>query len=247
MKLLHIVPSFGLGGMEKVICALIQHTTHSYQHIILALNNNVQASRWLQDEPVQFLHFEKPAQRRRFFLALASTLRHVRPDVLMTYTWGATDAIWLGRLTGIQHIIHHEHGFNVDEGRTTLWKRDVIRFLVYRLASKVIVVSHELQTLLQRKYLLTADRVIRIPNGIDTSDYAPDPEERRQIRKQLGFTDTNIVVGFSGRLDPIKHFDLLVQIFSSCVHVNPHLRLLIVGDGPEKKRLGTLCHDKDIQ
>jgi glycosyltransferase involved in cell wall biosynthesis len=233
--------------MEKVICAFIKHTTHSYQHIILALNNNVQASRWLQDEPVQFLHFDKPAQRGRFFLALASTLRTVRPDVLMTYTWGATDAIWLGRLTGIQHIIHHEHGFNVDEGRTTLWKRDVIRFLVYRLASKVIVVSHELQTLLQRKYLLTADRVIRIPNGIDTSDYAPDPEERRQIRKQLGFTDTDIVVGFSGRLDPIKHFDLLVQIFSSCVHLNPHLRLLIVGDGPEKKRLGTLCHDKDIR
>ena len=232
--------------MEKVICAFIKHTTPAYQHSILALDNNTQAGRWLQDEQVRFLDFAKPAQRRRFFQALAGALRHARPDLLMTYTWGATDAIWLGRLAGIRHIIHNEHGFNVDESRATLWKRDVIRLLVYRLASKVVVVSHELQTLLQRKYLLTADRLIRIPNGIDTSHYAPNSEERRQVRKKLGFTDVNMVVGFSGRLDPIKNFDLLLHIFSSCAHKNPHVRLLIVGDGPEKKRLETLCHDKDI-
>jgi len=246
MKLLHVVPSFGLGGMEKVICTFIKHTTPTYQHSILALDNNTQAGSWLQDEQVRFLDFEKPAQRRRFFLALASALRHVRPDLLMTYTWGATDAIWLGRLAGIQHIIHHEHGFNVDEGRATLWKRDVIRLLVYRLASKVIVVSRELQTLLQRRYLLTADQVVRIPNGIDTSYYAPDSEERQRVRKKLGFTDAHMVIGFSGRLDPIKNFDLLLQIFSSCAHKNPHVRLLIVGDGPEKKRLATLCYDKGL-
>ena len=75
MKLLHVVPSFGLGGMEKVICAFIKHTTPAYQHSILALDNNTQAGRWLQDEKVQFLDFEKPAQRRRFFLALAGALR----------------------------------------------------------------------------------------------------------------------------------------------------------------------------
>src|SRR5438552_4160688 len=178
MKLLHVVPSFGLGGMEKVLCALITHTTPSYHHSILALDNNVQAGRWLQDEKVRLLAFEKPAQRRKFFVALARTLRTVRPDLLMTYNWGATDAIWLGRLAGIPHIIHSEHGFNVDEGRATLWQRDVVRLLVYHLAPKMIVVSHELQTLLQRRYLLKADRVIRIPNGIDTSYYAPDPEER---------------------------------------------------------------------
>ncbi|HEY5870000.1 MAG TPA: glycosyltransferase [Candidatus Tectomicrobia bacterium] len=246
MKLLHVVPSFGIGGMEKVICAFIKHTTPAYQHSILALDNNTQAGRWLQDEQVRFLNFEKPAQRRRFFRALAAALRQARPDLLMTYTWGATDAIWLGRLAGIRHIVHNEHGFNVDESRATLWTRDVIRLLVYRLASKVIVVSHELQTLLQRKYLLTADRVIRIPNGIDTSYYAPDPEEQRRVRKSLGFTDAHIVVGFSGRLDPIKNFDLLLHIFASCTRKNPHVKLLIVGDGPEKQRLETWCYAKRV-
>ena len=43
MKLLHVVPSFGLGGMEKVICTFIKHTTPTYQHSILTLDNNMQA------------------------------------------------------------------------------------------------------------------------------------------------------------------------------------------------------------
>ena len=66
MKLLHVVPSFGLGGMEKVICAVIKHTPPAYHHSLLALDNNTQAGRWLQDEPVQFLDFAKPGQRWLF-------------------------------------------------------------------------------------------------------------------------------------------------------------------------------------
>jgi len=108
-------------------------------------------------------------------------------------------------------------------------------------------VSHELQTLLQRKFLLKADRVIRIPNGIDTDYYAPDPEERRRVRKRLGFTDADMVVGFSGRLDPVKNFDLLLQIFSSCVHTHPQVRLLLVGDGPERPRIEAWCQAHGLQ
>jgi glycosyltransferase involved in cell wall biosynthesis len=164
----------------------------------------------------------------------------------MTYNWGASDAIWLGRMAGIRRIIHNEHGFNVDEGKTTHWKRDVVRCIVYRLASTVIVVSRELQTLLEQKYLLKADQVTRIPNGIDASYYAPNSVERQQIRKTLGFQDENVVVGFSGRLDPIKRLDLLLDIFASCVREHSGLRLLIVGDGPERTRLETLCHEKNL-
>ena len=245
MKLLHVVPSFGLGGMEKVICAFIKHTTPPINIAFSPWTITCRLVVGCKTRKCSFSDFAKPVQRRKFFLALAGVLRNVRPDLLMTYNWGATDAIWLGRLAGIRHIMHNEHGFNVDESRATLWKRDVIRFLVFRLASKVLVVSHELQTLLQRKYLLTADRVLRIPNGIDTSYYAPDPEERRRVRQRLGFTEANMVVGFSGRLDPVKNFDLLLHIFSSCVHMHPHVRLLMVGDGPERQRLEAWCHAQD--
>src|SRR2546423_10442341 len=35
------------------------------------------------------------------------------PALRVVVDWGATDAIWLGRLAGIQHIINSDHGFNI--------------------------------------------------------------------------------------------------------------------------------------
>jgi glycosyltransferase involved in cell wall biosynthesis len=252
MRILHVVPSFGLGGMEKVICAFINGTssinnTSSYHiHQILPLNRRTEAGNWIKDKKIQFVAFEKPSERGQFFRALHRVLQTIKPDLLMTYNWGATDAIWLGRIAGIRHVIHSEHGFNVDEGKATYWTRDVGRFLLYRLASKVIVVSRELQTLLQRRYFLGGAHILRIPNGIDASHYSPDSMERKRTRRKLGFEDSDVVVGFSGRLDLIKNLGLLVDVFASCGREHPNLRLLIVGDGPEKIYLETLCQKRCI-
>ena len=215
-------------------------------HEVLALDNCTDASSWIKDKKVRFVEFEKPGERGQFFRTLHGALRRARPDLLMTYNWGATDAIWLGRSVGIKRIIHNEHGFNVDEGKTTNWKRDAARCLVYRLASKVIVVSRELETLLQRRYLLKASQVTRIPNGIDASYYSPDSTDRNRTRRRLGFAETDVVIGFSGRLDPVKNLDRLLDIFAGCHREQSHLRLLIVGDGPERKRLENLCLEKGL-
>jgi len=246
MKILHVVPSFGLGGMEKIICVLIEKTSDQYEHEILALDGNVQAREWIKNSRVKFVKFEKPHKRVGYLNALYRCLRNVRPEILMTYNWGATDAIWLGRLAGIRKILHNEHGFNVEEGTKTIWTRDCFRFVTYRLSSKIIVVSHTLQEMMRNRLILSEDRIKRIPNGIDAFYYCPDRSERQRVRESLGFTDSECVLGFSGRLDPVKNLDLLVDIFQ---HTNPHkypFRLLIIGDGPERMRLEALCQSAGL-
>ena len=246
MRILHVVPSFGFGGMEKIICAVIERTAHRHNHMVLALDGCTRAAAWIMHSEPLFIEFEKPGSRRLFFGSLFKALRLSKPDLLMTYNWGATDAIWLGRLAGIRNIVHSEHGFNVEEGTTTLWIRDCIRFLVYRLSSEVIAVSHELEDMLRCRFLLSKNKVRRIPNGVDPSYYSPNDAERRRVRKSLGFTDVECVLGFSGRLDLVKNLNLLLDIFTACKpYVNP-VRLLVVGDGPEGERLKSRCYDEKI-
>ena len=232
--------------MEKIVCSFVNHTIDLYDHKILALDCCLDARKWINDGRVQFVDFARPDGRLGFFRALHRTLKKVQPDLLITYNWGATDAIWLGRIAGIRRFIHTEHGFNVDEGIATHWKRDVVRFLLYRLVSKIVVVSRELQLLMRCRYLLRSPRVTRIPNGIDSTRYSPDSCVRERMRQKLGFDGNNVVVGFSGRLDPIKNLDLLFRIFARGVREYPNLRLVIVGDGPEKIRLETSCKQESL-
>jgi glycosyltransferase involved in cell wall biosynthesis len=241
MRILYVVPSFGLGGMEKILCTVINNAAKNQQHAILTLDGCATALNWVTNARVEIIPFQKANSRLSFFLSLYNVLRDIQPDLLMTYNWGATDAIWLGRLAGISNIVHHEHGFNVDEGSSTAWRRDLIRFTVYRLVTRLIVVSHDLEEMLQNRFRLSKSLITRIPNGIDTSFYSPNEHERHQMRKSLGYEDAHLVIGFSGRLDPVKNLDMMLDIFLSSNPRDYPFRLMMVGDGPDRAHLEARC------
>jgi glycosyltransferase involved in cell wall biosynthesis len=246
MKIVHVIPSFGLGGMEKVISSLINSTSHKYNHHLLILDGLTDAYQWIKTDQVKGIPFFKNGSHAEYLKQLYKSIKYASPSLLMTYNWGATDAIWLGRLAGVDKIIHSEHGFNIDETRKTLLTRDICRFIVYRLASKVITVSHQLKSFIRRRYYLS-DRTIEIvSNGVDTNLYFPDMDERAKIRRRLGFADGDFVIIFSGRLDPVKNLDLLLDIFDYCRSIDTRIKLLIVGDGPERVRLEKICRTKNI-
>jgi glycosyltransferase involved in cell wall biosynthesis len=71
-----------------------------------------------------------------------------------------------------------------------------------------------------------------IPNGVDTSEFRPMPAERHRLRAELGFSDSDIVLGYVGRLHTTKGIPLLLDVFKQLHGENPRLRLVLVGPGP---------------
>jgi sugar transferase (PEP-CTERM/EpsH1 system associated) len=247
MKILHVVPSFGFGGMEKIICSVINRTSSHYRHIVLVLNDDRRAEKWIQEHDVGIISLERPDRRITFFKAIYKVLSRIAPNMLMTYNWGATDAIWIGKIAGIENIIHNEHGFSSDEAYSTNWKRDIVRSILYRLASHMIVVSHDLVEKLEGKFYIKKDSISFIPNGIDTDYYSPNDSERCRIRKELNFTDSDFIVGFVGRLDPVKNFELMIRVIDHCIKQCDRFKLLIVGSGPEKAKIQSEVLKRNIQ
>ncbi len=229
------------------MCAVINATTDLYDHTIVSLDRQTEAVRWLSGTQVGLVDFWKSPRRWTFFRDLYRVIRTEQPHVLMTYNWGATDAIWLGRLAGLSTIIHHEHGFNIDEARGLSWRRDLIRRGVYRLASTTVVVSHTLLQMMRTTFALKDQKVVLIPNGIDAGFYTQDGTARERMRTALGCHAADFVIGFAGRLDPVKNFDLLLHCVAACVRQEKHVKLLVVGDGPERPRIAALCQALQIQ
>jgi glycosyltransferase involved in cell wall biosynthesis len=78
-----------------------------------------------------------------------------------------------------------------------------------------------------------------IPNGIDLSAYAPNPEQRAQVRQELGIAPQAFVIGTVGRMTPVKNQALLVRAAMPLLGDDVHL--VLVGDGPERTAVANLA------
>ena len=100
--------------------------------------------------------------------------------------------------------------------------------LLFSQATSVVAVSAEVGA-----YAITAgaspSRVQVVPNGVDLQAFATSGG-----RSRSGFT-----VGFLGSLKPWHGVDTLIDAAARLTHVIRGLRVLIVGDGPERRALET--------
>jgi len=68
-----------------------------------------------------------------------------------------------------------------------------------------------------------------IPWGVDCNKFKPMPKIRCELRERYGISDEEIVIGYSGRLVPIKGVDVLISAVHKLLHGGEKVRLLIIG------------------
>jgi glycosyltransferase involved in cell wall biosynthesis len=84
-------------------------------------------------------------------------------------------------------------------------------------------------------YASKASRVIN--PGVDLAAFRPDPAMRRTIRARLGWSDEDLVVGFTGRMVEEKGVATLAEAFAQSTR---RWNLLFVGGGPLQALIDTL-------
>ncbi len=119
-----------------------------------------------------------------------------------------------------------------------LWLKIIrtAQLFVIRRAEKIVVPSEYLKKIVE-SWGVQKSKIVTIYNGVAV----PDVGNRDVLRGLLNFNDTYIIS--VGRLVPWKGFDALIRVFSRLVKREKKLRLMIVGDGPEKSRLEKTVSD----
>ena len=73
-----------------------------------------------------------------------------------------------------------------------------------------------------------------VKNGIDTSQYRYQSENREKKRKELGILDSDKVIGHIGRFSKEKNHDFILKIFYK-IAKDSNTKLLLIGDRRRKK------------
>jgi glycosyltransferase involved in cell wall biosynthesis len=168
-------------------------------------------------------------------------LRRERIDVLHAHSFGQNAwASLIGRLTSVPAVIAHEHNWAFT-GRAL---RPVIdRELIARCASAMIVVSQEARRRMIEVERIAPERLVLLPNGIR----ALPPGDGRTVRTELGIGRDDPVIGTVCILRSEKALDVLVRATALLVAEFPRLRVLIVGDGPERSSLEALVKQLGLE
>lgn len=231
LRILHVFPSFELGGSQRRMTTYLNASPAPHTHLVHAMDDRYDAAP-LSD------HFrtagipEKAIPKNGILSAVKTCrnfLKQVKPDLLVTYNWGSIEWVLANRLPKRCPMIQIQDGFGEEERERELPKRQKLRRIAYRGCDRVIVPSRQLETLARNSWGIRDKRLCYIPNGIDTGLFSGPPDTALLARH--GLTPDHTIVGTVARLTPEKNIGRLIEAFSKIENKYPAARLLIVGDG----------------
>ena len=155
------------------------------------------------------------------------------------YSLFSLGGLALARRLRVPHILEVNAPLREERARTIGL---TLRFMsgisdrrVFHGTNRLLVVSHALCEYVLRHGAIP-ERVTVLPNGVDITRFTPGavPDE---VRRRLGIEPDAFVIGFAGSLKPWHGVDLLLNAFARLCSRNARMRLLIVGNGPQRDAL----------
>lgn len=105
-------------------------------------------------------------------------------------------------------------------------------------ADKIIVISDLIKNELIDDLVISRNKIETVYIGVDLDEfYAFDEKLIENEKKKYGFFKGSRIIGYTGRLHEEKGIDILIDSFYQASRRFDHLYLLLVGDGPARKKL----------
>jgi len=231
-KFVHVFASFGAGGAPVRAVQLMHHQGARCEHVIMALDGNVDAGQMLRDD-VCVRYAEAPQERR--FLAMRNGqmawLREQDPDLVLTYNWGSIETVAAAKKLGMP-LVHHEDGFLPEEANKRLLRRSLMRRWLLR-KSPVIVPSTVLQRIATKEWRLRERDVHLLANGVDLEHFSVRAQEPEKV-----------VVGTVGGLRPEKDHG---NLFRAIATMPDEVSVCLVGAGAMEAKLRALAKELGIE
>ncbi len=243
-KVLHLIDSGGMYGAEAVVLSLMIEQTRAGLAPVLGSI----ATAGSPEKPVAAIARKKglevatfPVRRGPDIFGALRILRFARNlEIDLIHCHGYKANILMGllpiHLRGAPYVVTL-HGWT--------WATPFSRMSLYawtdaamaRRANAAVVVSQAMAA--HRRVAATGLQPVVVHNGIpEASD--PDPQRRLSDILPIPQCSRGLLLGAIGRLSPEKGFDVLIEAVAKLHRSNPHIFLVIMGEGRMRSSLETL-------
>ncbi|MFO0999183.1 MAG: glycosyltransferase [Planctomycetaceae bacterium] len=216
IRVVHVGPSFVCAGVESWLRAM---TSHCDPYVLRFVRNVV-----TEDYAVDHDLLQKAGIPFSFGRDKAVREAALEADVVLV--WGNVEPKYLHPDGSRAKVVFVAHG--VGE-----WTRSALA-MAAPVVDHVVAVSSVV-----REKVCVGFPTSVILNGVDQRHIACR-ESRDEMRRRLGFSQDDFIVGFSGRFSPEKNAHVVIE---ACERLQPGAKALMVGWGPLRYELMDLCNE----
>lgn len=172
-------------------------------------------------------------QSKRYYRTLWQVLKKEKFDIVHVHGNSATMTVelFLAWLSGTHIRIAHSHN--------TTCSNMKIHKMLYPFFSLLYTDGFACSEM-AGKWLFHDKLFTVIPNGFCTENFIFSKKDRKAIREELHIKSTDFVIGHVGRFNPQKNHEFLLKVFENVAKIKPDAWLLLVGDGPDFKKINQL-------
>ncbi len=228
-----IIPTLDRSGAEKQFTLLATGLPRDrFEPHVLLLTRSGPFEALLRDAGVPVTLLDK---RWKFdpstFFRLKTWLAALQPDIVHTWLFAAN------AYTRLVAGVVPNGRIIVSERCVDSWKTGWQLWLDRRLIGRTDRLVGNSQSVVEfyQQLGVPAEKLVSIPNAVEC--LPPRSIDRAAALRELGWPEDSYVAGFIGRLATQKRVEDLIFAVETLRQTRPRLRLLLIGDGPQRDRL----------
>ncbi|MDX9703055.1 MAG: glycosyltransferase [Candidatus Auribacterota bacterium] len=140
------------------------------------------------------------------------------------------------------HVICHMRWGNADKRKGL--KKIFLKYF-FKRADLMITVCDHIKNILISIYGIPPVQIQTVYNGIELAKYSQKCD-KTQIAAEFGIKNSSCIIGFMGRLIPLKGCHKLLRAVQDVILSDKNCYLVIIGDGTERDALEKLAKDLRI-
>ena len=250
IKVGYITSSLDYGGVEKYVVDLANNIdSRKFIPVIFCLGNHGPLAEKIKKNTKIYCLNKKKGNDIGLVLRLSRLFKKEKIDIIHSNNWSTfAESVIAKQFAGNIPLIHTQHGMEMNdlESKEKRFIRNRLRQFLSFFTNQIVVVSCATKQFVCKEWGISEKKAKLIYNGIDINNFKQDSSKRKICRLALGVNEDETVIGSVGRLMRVKNYGLLLKAVSK-LHMNyKKVKILFVGDGPERNSLRLLAKELDI-
>lgn len=248
IRVLHIVTKMNLGGLENMIMNYYRNIDRNKIQFDFLVQGGERGE--FDDEIIELggkifnvnrINFFKPYLYEKEVYAFLK--EHPEYEIVHSHINAFSKlSLSAAKKANVPNRLAHSHISKLDFNLKNLYK-NFIKIGINKYATEKLACS---QIAGEWLYGKNSDFLI-FNNAIDIDRFKYNEEKRNRIRKELGISEQEIVVGHVGRFCEQKNHKFLIDIFKEYQKNETNSKLLLVGDGHLRNDIEKQIADLNIE